>query len=64
MKEFSKITNPADVLDSQHFLQVNKIFLIHQNDDNQTNVCECAASAETDGFREPSVSAPISFPQS
>ena len=44
MKEFSKITNPADVLDTQHFLQLNKIFLIHQNDNNQTNACSCAAS--------------------
>ena len=39
MKEFSKITNPADVLDGQHFLQLNKIFLMHQNDNNQTNIC-------------------------
>ena len=39
MKEFPKITNHADVLDSRHFLQLDKIFLTHQNDDNQTNVC-------------------------
>ena len=38
MKEFSKIKNPADVLDSQHFLQLKKIFLIHQ-DDNNYNKC-------------------------
>ena len=29
MEEFSKITDPSDVLGSQHFLQLNKIFLIH-----------------------------------
>ena len=45
MKEFSKITNPADVLDSQQFLQLNKIFLIHQNDNSQTNVCGDAQPA-------------------
>ena len=44
MKEFWKITNTADVLDSQHFLQLNKIFLMHQNDNNQTDVCSYAAS--------------------
>ena len=34
MKKFSKIANPADVIDSQHFLQLKKIFLIHQDDNN------------------------------
>ena len=38
MKKFAKITNPADVLDTQHFLQLKKVFLIHQ-DDNNYNKC-------------------------
>ena len=38
MKEFPKITNLADALDSQHFLQLKKIFLIHQNHTNH-NKC-------------------------
>ena len=34
VEEFSNITAPADVLDSQHFLELKKTFLTHQDDNN------------------------------
>ena len=61
MKEFLKITNPADVLDSQHLLQLNKIFLYTKmiTTNQMYGHARPAIHAETDGSLKSSVSTPI-----